>query len=101
MANSKIRRVAIIGGSRIPFCRAGTLYADQTNLDMLTATFQGVVDRYQLHGKKLDQVLAGAVTTHSKDWKLAREAVISTNLSPLTPAATMLQDYSTHIQAEL
>lgn len=101
MANSKIRRVAIIGGSRIPFCRAGTLYADQTNLDMLTATFQGVVDRYQLHGKKLDQVLAGAVTTHSKDWNLAREAVLSTTLSPLTPAVTMQQACGTSLQAAL
>src|SRR5699024_11114688 len=101
MANSKSRRVAIIGGSRIPFCRAGTLYADQTNLDMLTATFQGVVDRYQLHGKKLDQVLAGAVTTHSRDWNLAREAVLSTNLSPLTPAVTMQQACGTSLQAAL
>jgi acetyl-CoA C-acetyltransferase len=101
MSDSNQRRVAIVGGSRIPFCRSNTLYADKTNLDMLTAAFQGVVDRYGLAGKKLDQVLAGAVTTHSKDWNLAREAVLSTGLSPLTPAVTMQQACGTSLQAAM
>ncbi|RFF27957.1 MULTISPECIES: acetyl-CoA C-acetyltransferase [unclassified Wenzhouxiangella] len=101
MPDKNLRRIAIVGGSRIPFCRSGTLYADQTNMDMLTAAFQGVVDRYNLSGKKLDQVIAGAVTTHSKDWNLAREAVLSTDLSPLTPAVTMQQACGTSLQAAI
>ncbi|RFF32207.1 acetyl-CoA C-acetyltransferase [Wenzhouxiangella sediminis] len=101
MPDNNLRRIAIVGGSRIPFCRSGSLYADQSNLDMLTAAFQGVVDRYNLSGKKLDQVIAGAVTTHSKDWNLAREAVLSTDLSPLTPAVTMQQACGTSLQAAL
>jgi len=101
MPEKNLRRIAIVGGSRIPFCRSGSLYADQTNLDMLTAAFRGVVDRYGLKGKKLDQVLAGAVTTHSKDWNLAREAVLSTDLSPLTPAVTMQQACGTSLQAAM
>jgi len=91
MSDNSLRRIAIIGGRRVPFCRSGTLYAEQTNLDMLTSAFQAVVDRYGLDGKKIDQVIAGAVTTHSRDWNLAREAVLSTGLSPLTPAVTMQQ----------
>lgn len=101
MSDKNLRRIAIVGGSRIPFCRSGSLYADQTNLDMLTAAFQGVVDRYQLSGKKLDQVIAGAVTTHSKDWNLAREALLSTDLSPLTPTVTLQQACGTSLQAAL
>ena len=101
MPDKNLRRIAIVGGSRIPFCRSGSLYADQTNLDMLTAAFRGVVDRYGLTGKKLDQVIAGAVTTHSKDWNLAREAVLSTDLSPLTPAVTMQQACGTSLQAAM
>ncbi len=101
MTDSSPRRIAIIGGSRIPFCRSNTLYADQTNLDMLAAAIQGVVDRYQLDGKKIDQVVAGAVTTHSKDWNLAREAVLSTTLSPLTPGITLQQACGTSLQAAL
>lgn len=101
MSDSSLRKIAIIGGSRIPFCRSNTLYADQTNLDMLTSAIQGVVDRYGLEGRKVDQVVAGAVTTHSKDWNLAREAVLSTTLSPLTPGVTMQQACGTSLQAAL
>ena len=74
----ELQRVAIIGGTRIPFCRSNTAYADLSNLDMLADTLQNLVDRYGLVGKKIDEVIAGAVTTHSRDWNLAREAVLST-----------------------
>ena len=99
--NDKVRRVAIIGGSRIPFCRSNTIYAERTNMDMLTAALQGVVNRFGLDGEKIDEVVAGAVTTHSRDWNLAREAVLSTTLSPLTPGITMQQACGTSLQAAL
>lgn len=101
MSDSSVRKIVIVGGSRIPFCRSNTLYADQTNQDMLTAAIEGLVKRYGLAGMKIDQVLAGAVTTHSKDWNLAREAVLSTSLSPLTPAVTMQQACGTSLQGAL
>ena len=41
-----LRRVAIVGGSRIPFCRSNTMYADKSNLDMLSAALDGVVQRF-------------------------------------------------------
>jgi acetyl-CoA C-acetyltransferase len=101
MTENRLRKIAIIGGSRIPFCRSNTLYANQTNLDMLSAAIQGVVDRFGLDGKLIDQVLAGAVTTHSKDWNLAREAVLSTSLSPLSSGITLQQACGTSLQAAL
>jgi len=101
MNDRSMRRIAIVGGSRIPFCRSNSLYADQTNLDMLSAAIQGVTDRFELHGEVIDQVVAGAVTTHSKDWNLAREAVLSTSLSPLTTGITMQMACGTSLQAAL
>ena len=97
--NDTVRKVAIIGGSRIPFCRSNTIYAEKTNMDMLSAALQGTVDRFDLHGKQLDEVVAGAVTTHSRDWNLAREAVLSTSLSPLTSGITLQQACGTSLQA--
>jgi acetyl-CoA C-acetyltransferase len=94
-----LRRVAIIGGVRIPFCRSNTLYADLSNLDMLTATLNGLVERYKLQGAHIDEVVGGAVVTHSKDWNLAREAVLGTKLSPSTPGITMMQACGTSLQA--
>ncbi len=36
-----VRRVAILGGNRIPFARSNTVYSHVSNQDMLTATLQG------------------------------------------------------------
>mgnify|MGYP001110846855 CR=1 FL=1 len=94
-----LRPVAIVGANRIPFCRAGTAYADLTNLDMLSTALQGLVNQCQLQGKLIDEVVAGAVTTHTKDFNLAREAVLSTDLSPLTPGITLQQACGTSLQA--
>jgi len=101
VSDSSMRRIAIVGGSRIPFCRSNSLYANQTNLDMLSAALQSVADRFDLQGKVIDQVVAGAVTSHSKDWNLAREAVLSTSLSPLTTGVTMQMACGTSLQAAL
>ena len=96
-----MRRVAIVGGSRIPFARSNTVYADKSNLDMLTSAIDGVVDRFGLDGEKIDEVMAGAVMTHSRDFNLAREAVLSSKLSPLTPGITLQQACGTSLQAAL
>jgi len=99
--NASLRRVAIVGGSRIPFCRSNTVYADKSNLDMLSAVIDGVVQRFDLDGIQLDELTAGAVMTHSRDFNLAREAVLSSKLSPLTPAITLQQACGTSLQGAL
>ena len=96
-----LRRVAIIGGSRIPFCRSNTMYSDKSNLDMLSTVIDGIVDRFGLNGLHLDEVMAGAVMTHSRDFNLAREAVLSSKLSPLTTGITLQQACGTSLQAAL
>ncbi len=96
-----LRRVAIVGGSRIPFCRSNTIYAGKGNLDMLSSVIDGVVQRFKLGGVQLDEVMAGAVITHSRDFNLAREAVLSSKLSPLTPGITLQQACGTSLQAAL
>ena len=96
-----LRRVAIVGGSRIPFCRSNSIYADKSNLDMLAAAIDGVVDRFDLAGEQIDEVMAGAVMTHSRDFNLAREAVLSSKLSPLTTGITLQQACGTSLQAAL
>jgi acetyl-CoA C-acetyltransferase len=96
-----LRRVAIVGGSRIPFCRSNTMYSDKSNLDMLSAVLDGIVERFDLEGEQLDEVMAGAVMTHSRDFNLAREAVLSSKLSPLTTGITLQQACGTSLQAAL
>jgi acetyl-CoA C-acetyltransferase len=94
-----VRRVAIIGGNRIPFARSNTVYSNVSNQEMLTATLQGLVDRFNLHGKRLGDVAAGAVMKHSRDFNLVRECVLSTTLSPETPAYDLQQACGTGLEA--
>jgi acetyl-CoA C-acetyltransferase len=95
------RRVAILGGNRIPFARSNTAYATASNQDMLTFTLQGLIDRYDLHGERLGEVAAGAVIKHSRDFNLTREAVLSTTLAKETPAYDVQQACGTGLEAAI
>lgn len=99
MTAQTMRRVAVIGGVRIPFCRSHGKYAELTNLDMMTAVLDGTAERFGLKGAHVDEVVGGAVVTHAKDWNLAREAVIGSKLAPSTPGVTMMQACGTSLQA--
>lgn len=95
------RRVAIIGGNRIPFARSNGAYATASNQAMLTATLEGLVERYGLHGLRLGEVVAGAVLKHTRDMSLARECVLGSRLSPQTPAYDIQQACGTGLEATL
>ena len=99
MTQTTIRRVAILGGNRIPFARSNGAYAKATNMDMLTATLNGLVSRFGLQGQRLGEVVAGAVLKHSRDFNLTRECVLNTQLAPETPAYDLQQACATGLQA--
>jgi len=92
-------RVAVIGGLRIPFCRAHSSYTDASNQDMMTATLAALVEKYDLRGQALGDVALGAVIKHSSDWNLARESVIGSGLSLRTPGVDMQRACGTSIEA--
>ncbi|WP_290050814.1 acetyl-CoA C-acetyltransferase [Amycolatopsis solani] len=94
-----VRKVAIIGGNRIPFARSNGPYAKASNQDMLTAAIDGLVSRFSLQGEVIGEVAAGAVLKHSKDFNLARESVLGSKLSPATPAADVQMACGTGLQA--
>ena len=95
------RKVAIIGGSRIPFARNNTAYSTRSNQDMLTAALKGLVDKYQLHGERIGEVAAGAVLKHSRDFNLTRESVLSSGLAPETSAFDVQQACGTGLEAAI
>jgi acetyl-CoA C-acetyltransferase len=96
-----VRRVAILGGNRIPFARSNTVYSNASNQDMFTATLQGLVDRFNLHGERLGEVVGGAVMKHARDFNLVRESVLSTTLSRDTPAFDIQQACGTGLEAAM
>lgn len=94
-----IKRVAIIGGNRIPFTRSNTAYFGVSNQAMLTAAIEGLVQRYNLQGECLGEVAAGAVMKHSRDFNLTRESVLGTSLHANTPCFDIQQACGTGLQA--
>ena len=92
-------RVAVVGGSRIPFCRSHSVYRDCTNQDLMVAALGGVVNQFDLKGQTLGEVVLGAVIKHSKDWNLARECTIESGLSYRTPAVDLQRACGTSLEA--
>ena len=97
----KPRRVAIVGGNRIPFARSDSVYSSASNQDMLTAALDGLVDRFSLDGERLGEVAGGAVLKHSRDRDLTRESVLGTRLAPETPAYDVQQACGTGLETTI
>ncbi len=99
--NSKTRRVAVLGGNRIPFARSNTAYSDASNQEMLTAAIDGLATRFGLEGERVGEVVAGAVLKHARDFNLTRESVLGSKLSAETPATDIQQACATGLQGAM
>jgi acetyl-CoA C-acetyltransferase len=95
------RRVAVLGGIRIPFARQNGPYAQASNQDMMTATLDALVDKYGLQGEVLGEVAAGGVLKHSRDFNLSRECVLGSKLAPETPAYDVQQACGTGLETTI
>jgi acetyl-CoA C-acetyltransferase len=101
LVGPSVRRVAVVGGLRLPFARAYGAYARVGNQDMLTETFRCLVERYQLSGVRLGDAIAGAVIKHSRDFNLVRECVLSSGLDPHTPGLDVQRACGTSLEAAI
>jgi acetyl-CoA C-acetyltransferase len=98
---AQTRRVAVVGGNRIPFARSNSAYATVSNQEMLTAAIDGLVVRYSLEDERVGEVVAGAVLKHSRDFNLTRESVLGSRLAAETPAYDLQQACDTGLQATI
>ena len=101
LVGASARRVAIIGGVRIPFARGNGAYAEVGNQEMLTAAFRGIVERFGLQGQRVDDVAAGAVMKHSSQWNLTRESVLGSGLAFETPGVDLQRACGTGLEAAI
>ena len=99
--DGRATRVAIVGGSRIPFCRSHSVYRQCSNRDMMSAALRSIVDKYDLKGQMLGEVALGAVIKHSRDWNLARESVMDSGLSYRTPGVDLQRACGTSVEAAI
>src|SRR5450631_1009895 len=101
LVGTTARRVAIVGGVRIPFVRGNGAYAQVGNQEMLVAALRGVVDRFGLRGQRVDDVAAGAVMKHSSQWNLTRESVLGCGLAAETPGLDLQSACGTGLEAAI
>lgn len=101
LAGEKIRKVAIVGGNRIPFARSNTAYSDASDQQMLVAALNGLADRFHLEGEKIDEVAGGAVMKHSREFNLVRDCVLQSKLANNTPAYDLQQACGTGLEAAI
>ena len=95
------RRVAVLGGNRIPFARSYGAYNGQGNQELLVATLRALVDRFRLQGQRLGDVIGGAVIKHSRDFNLVRESLMSAGLDPQTPGLDIQRACGTGLEAAI
>lgn len=95
------RKVAIVGGKRIPFARSFTNYMGATNQELMTTAIASLVQQFGLGGQVLGEVVVGAVIKHSGDWNMAREVALGSGLSAYTPAYDLVQACGTSLQATI
>jgi acetyl-CoA C-acetyltransferase len=101
VGGQSLRSAVIVGGNRIPFARSNSAYADKTNEQMLTAALEGLIERFDLAGERLGEVVAGAVLKHPRDHGLSRESVLGSKLAPETPAYDVQQACGTGLEAAI
>jgi acetyl-CoA C-acetyltransferase len=99
MAQYSSKRVGVIGSQRIPFVRSFREYGRTSNHEMLVASLEGLIQKYNLSGKRIGDVALGAVMTSSLEWNLAREVVLGTSLDPHTPAFNVQRACGTSLES--
>ncbi len=89
MSTSSKRRVAIVGGKRTPFAKAGTHLKDYTALDLAMHAVRGLIKSTDTDPAKLDEIVFGIVAANPRLPHLAREIVLQSGLDPQTRALTV------------
>src|SRR5205823_6840723 len=98
LVGSAVRRVAIVGGVRIPFARSYTAYSTASNQDMLTATLRAVVERFKLKGERPGAAAAGAGAKHPRAYNWGREGVLGAGPDPTTPGSARQRAAATGLE---
>ncbi len=100
--NSSTRRVAVIGGNRIPFARSNTVYADGVQPGDAHRRDRRPGDPLRARGGAARRGGRPAPCSSTRrDFNLARESVLGSKLSPETPATDIQQACGTGLQAAI
>ena len=93
------RKVAIVGGLRTPFVKAGTDFKDVGVLDLSSTLVTEMIERLHLDPAEVGQLVFGSVIPDLRGPNLAREIVLRTRLPHSTDAFSVSRACATSTQA--
>ncbi|OHB30174.1 MAG: hypothetical protein A2X84_07085 [Desulfuromonadaceae bacterium GWC2_58_13] len=99
MFDKKTNRVAIVGGMRTPFVKAGTTFKDIPPLKLSSHAVKAVVDKFHLDPAQIDLLAWGRVLHDPMISNLAREIVFDLKLPPSISAHLVSNNCITGIHA--
>jgi acetyl-CoA acetyltransferase family protein len=92
-------RVAVVGGARTPFARAGTHLKERTALELATHSVDGALEKLDLDPSVVDQLTYGIVTLDARVPHLAREVNFSSRLPDSVRSVTVTDNCITTVTA--
>ncbi len=92
-------RVAIVGGIRTPFAKAGTAFKQRTALDLALHCIGGLLERQHLDPASIDELAYGIVAVNPRIPHMAREMALRSQLSPYVRALTLTDNCITGTSA--
>jgi acetyl-CoA acetyltransferase family protein len=95
----KGRRVAIVGGIRTPFAKAGTAFKQQAALDLALHCIDGLLERQDVDPACVDELAYGIVAVNPRIPHIARELALRSRLPAHVCAVTLTDNCITGTSA--
>ena len=95
------RVVEGIRGVRTPFCRANGAFTESTNMDLMSASLKGLVQKFGLFKEHMGEVGLGTVFFPPSTWNFARDVSLTSGLPRSTPAFGMQRACATSLDASI
>ncbi|HXQ28467.1 MAG TPA: acetyl-CoA C-acyltransferase [Gemmatimonadales bacterium] len=99
MPGAQGRRVAVIAGCRTPFCRAGTLLRSARAVDLARHVARELLERTNLDGRAVDEVVFGQVIPSPLVANVAREVSLLPQFPRDIPAYSLSRACASGAQA--
>ena len=80
------RRVAIMEGCRTPFAKSSTVFKDLTAIELGTVAVRELLNRGEVKGADVDEVVYGTVVHNVKAPNIAREVALQAGIPASVPA---------------
>ena len=89
MTQGTSMRVAVVGGSRTPFAKAGTVFRKYSPLELSVHSVNGLLEKQKLDPQSVDELVYGIVVVDAMIPQFAREVAFSSNLPSAVRALTV------------